>query len=343
MTTRNLLMTLGLLAGCLLQPLPGFADEVVMKNGDRITGSIVSKDDQVLVISTEYAGELKIVWANVVRLQSEKPVWVYLQDGTRMQGRLVTAPDGGVAVEAGDALKTGTIPVADVRWINPPAELSGEGVKMSGYANVGYASSAGNTDTEKWYLDAEAVARTRDNRYTLGGQSRRAEDAGVQTESNWLGYMKYDHFLSKRWYGYGNGNFEHDQFKDIRLRTTLGLGSGYQFFETERLNLSLEGGLSYVNTDFELQEDENYPAARMAVKYDQYLFSTSIQFFHNDEVYMDVEDTSNVFLRSQTGFRFPLVSRLNATLQYDYDWDNDPSPGRVKADKTLRATLGYAW
>jgi len=343
MKAPNFLVGSWLLAAVLLQPLAGLADEVVMKNGDRFTGSIVSKNEQTLVIRLDYAGEIKIDWASVVRVQTDNPVWVYLVDGTRMKGRLVTGQDGALTVDAGDVAKTGTIPVAQVRWINPPPELSGEGVKMSGRANVGYASSSGNTDTEKWYLDAEAVARTRDNRFTIGGESRSTEDSGEKTESNWLGYMKYDHFLSKKWYGYGNGNFEHDQFKDIRLRTTLGLGSGYQFYETPRLNLSLEGGLSYVNTDFELQEDENYPAARMAVKYDQFVFGTNIQFFHTDETYMDVEEPDNVFLRTQTGFRFPLVNRLNATLQYDYDYDNDPSPGSVKSDKTLRATLGYTW
>lgn len=343
MTMQKMLAMAGLLAAFLLHPLSGLADEVVMKNGDRISGSIVSKDDQVLVINTDYAGALKIVWSNVVSLRSEKPVWVYLQDGTRMQGRLVTAPDGGVAVEAGDALKTGTIPVADVRWINPPAELSGEGVVMSGHANMGYASSSGNTDTEKWYFDAEAVARTRDNRYTVGGKAAGAEDQGVETESNWLGYMKYDHFLRKQWYAYANGNFENDEFKDIRLRTTLGLGTGYQFYETPRLNLSVEGGASYVNTDFNDAEDEGYPAARVAVKYDQFLFSTNIQLFHTDEAYFDLRDSENMFVRTSTGLRFPLVSALNATLQYDYDWENDPAPGRASSDRTVRATLGYTW
>jgi hypothetical protein len=50
-----------------------------------------------------------------------------------------------------------------------------------------------------------------------------------------------------------------------------------------------------------------------------------------------------VFLRTSTGFRFPLVSRLNATVQYDYDWENQPAPGRVKDDQTVRATLGVTW
>lgn len=330
-----------LLALALLQPLSGLADEVVMKNGDRISGSIVSKDEQVLVIKTDYAGELKITWANVVRLQSDNPVWVYLQDGTRMKGRLVMGAQDELAVDAGNA--KAAIPVADVRWINPPPELSGEGVKMSGHANVGYASSSGNTDTEKWYLDAEAVARTRDNRYTLGAESRSTEDSGVKTESNWLGYMKYDHFITKKWYGYANGNFENDKFKDIRLRSTLGLGSGYQFLESPKTNLSLEGGLNYVDTDFYAGEDDDYPAARWALKFDHKLFNSELQFFHAHEVYVGINDTRKTFLRSQTGLRVPLYKNLNATAQYNLDWDNNPTDGRVKTDKTTMLTLGYSW
>ena len=327
----------------LSQAPAGWADEVVMANGDRISGKILAKDEQVLVVRTDYAGEVKIRWIDVVRLQSDEPVWVYLADGTRLNGRLVMGEDKTLAIDAGENMKSGTVPVAEVRFINPPPELSGEGVKLSGHANIGFSSSSGNTETEKWYVDAEAVARTRDNRYTLGVEAKRSEDNGLETESNWLGYMKYDHFLSKKWYAYANGNFENDEFKDIQLRTTLGVGSGYQFYETDRTNLSLEGGLSYVNTDFETQEDENYPAARWALKFDHYLFKTQIQFFHTDETYMNVQDTDNIFVRTQTGFRFPLVNRLNATLQYDYDWDNQPAPGLVKEDRTLRATLGYTW
>jgi putative salt-induced outer membrane protein YdiY len=322
---------------------PAWADEVTMANGDRITGKILGKDDQVLVVKTDYAGEVKIRWVDVAQLQSSEPVWIYLADGSKLRGRLQLAGDKALAIDAGENLKSGAIPVADVKYINPPSELSGEGVKLTGHANLGYSSSSGNTDTEKWYMDAEAVARTRDNRYTLGGKSARAEDRGVLTESSWLGYMKYDHFLGRKWYAYANGNFENDEFKDIRLRTTLGVGSGYQFLEDPRRNLSVEGGVSYVNTDFDVAEDDSYPAGRLAVKYDQFLFKTNIQFFHADETYVDLQDSENVFVRSSTGFRFPLVSRMNATLQYDFDWENQPAPGRVKDDRTVRATLGITW
>lgn len=332
-----------MLLGALALAGAALADEVQLANGDRLTGKIVMKDATTLVLRTDYAGEVKIRWADVVGVQTDEPVWVYLENGTRVQGRLVLDDQRRLVVDAGETMRTGAMGVDQVRYINPPPELSGEGVVLSGHANLGYASSSGNTDTEKWYIDAESVARTRDNRYTLGGKAARAEDQGVETESNWLGYMKYDHFLSKQWYAYANGNFENDEFKDIRLRTTLGIGSGYQFFESPRLNLALEGGASYVNTDFDEAEDESYPAARVAVKYDQFLFQTNIQLFHTNEAYFDLQESDNIFVRSSTGLRFPLVSRLNATLQYDYDWDNDPAEGRGKEDSTVRVTLGYTW
>ena len=124
------------------------------------------------------------------------------------------------------------------------------------------SASSGNTDAKKFYLDTEAVARTRDNRYTLGARGARTEDRGLETESNWIAYMKYDHFITRKWYGYTNADFQNEKFKDIQLRSTLGIGTGYQFIESKKTNLSLEGGLTYVHTDFIVAADDDYPAAR---------------------------------------------------------------------------------
>ncbi|CAN0515072.1 unnamed protein product, partial [Phaeothamnion confervicola] len=165
----------------------------------------------------------------------------------------------------------------------------------------GLSSSSGNTNTERYYMDAEVVARTRDNRYTLGGRGTRAKDSGIETESNWLAYMKYDHFLTKKWYAYANGDFQNDKFKDISLRNTLGVGSGYQFIESDKTNLSLEGGLTYVHTDFIVAPDDDYPAGRWAFKVDHRLFDTKIKAFHNHEAYVNLEDAKKMFVRSQTG------------------------------------------
>jgi putative salt-induced outer membrane protein YdiY len=319
------------------------ADEIVLANGDRLTGKVVRKEADTLVLNTTYAGDLVIKWADIRRITTDAPVKVYFEDGSKLIGTLHSEEDGSVIVTSDETLAGAPIPLAKLRFINPSAEISGEGVKLSGHINAGLASSSGNTVARRYFLDTEAVARTRDNRYTLGARAAHAEDNGLETESNWIGYLKYDDFFTKKWYAYANGNFENDKFKDIQLRSTLGIGSGYQFIESEKANLSLEGGLTYVSTDYIVATDDSYPAARWALKYDHQLFATKIQFFHAHEAYVGIEDPKKIFVRSQTGLRVPLLKSLNATAQYNVDWDNNPTAGRLKTDKTLLLTLGYIW
>ena len=203
---------------------PAMADEIVMANGDRLTGKIVRKESDTLVLATSYAGDVTVKWADIRRISADGPVAVYFEDGSKLSGTMRPTGDGMVIVTSGE-LTSAPTPLAELRFINPSAEVSGEGAKVTGHINAGLSSSSGNSQTTKIYLDTEGAIRSRDDRYTLGVRGARTDDRDVQSESNWLGYAKYDHFFTKKWYGYGNGDFEYDRFKDIRLRSTLGLGS----------------------------------------------------------------------------------------------------------------------
>ena len=328
---------------CSLYACAARADEIVLANGDRITGKILRKEEDTLVMSTAYAGDLTIRWADIRRITTDSPVRLYFQDGSKDTGMLRSEEDGSIVVTGAQTLPGAAMPLQKLRFINPSAEISGEGAKASGHVNAGLSASSGNSQARKLYIDTEGIVRTRDDRLTLGARGAHTEDRGQETESNWFGYLKYDHFLTKKWYAYANGDFENDRFKDIRLRSTLGVGSGHQFIETENTNLSLEGGLTYVHTHFIVAPDDGYPAARWALKFDHLLFDTRYQFFHTHEAYVALDDTSKMFVRSQTGLRIPLIEKLNATAQYNVDWDNMPTPGRARTDRALLLTLGYTW
>jgi len=345
MSERNhLAATLSMWAAfCVLAATGAFADEIVLANGDRLTGKVVRKETNALVLNTAYAGDLNIRWTDIRRITTDAPQTVYLADGNKVTGTMRSEEDGSFVMTSGDTLTSAPIPMKNLIFINRSAEVSGEGVKITGHINAGLSSTTGNTQAKKYYLDTEGIARTRDNRFTLGARAAYTEDHDLETESNWIGYLKYDHFITRKWYGYANGDFENDKFKDIRLRSTLGLGSGYQFFESETTNLSLEGGLTYVNTDYLVAEDDDYPAVRWALKFDHTLFKSGLQFFHAHEAYVGIEDVEKAFVRSQTGLRLPLYKNLNTTVQYNVDWDNNPTEGRVRTDKALMLTLGYTW
>lgn len=56
------------------------ADEVIMRNGDRISGDVVRQDNGQLQLDTDYAGTISIDWEKVHAVHLDGPVPVLLDD-----------------------------------------------------------------------------------------------------------------------------------------------------------------------------------------------------------------------------------------------------------------------
>jgi len=319
------------------------ADEIRLKNGDRISGKIISMEEGKLLLRTGYAGELSVKWSEISTLKTDDQIKVILSDETALQGTTNPSEEGKMKLKMGKIVETVSFNLADVKSINPKPKAIEPTVKLKGHLNAGLTTTKGNTETETHHLDGEFVARTAKNRYTLGAEIDRADEEGKKTVNNALGYMKYDHFLTKKFYLYSNALLEKDEFKDLNLRTALGIGAGYQFLETPLTNLSAEAGITYINEDYDTGSDKSYPAGRWSVNFDRYLFEKNVQLFHFHEGFMGLEDTDDLFIRSRTGIRIPIYKNFNATAQYNYDWDKNPSAGRKKTDEMVLLTLGYQW
>jgi putative salt-induced outer membrane protein YdiY len=313
------------------------ADEVFLKNGNHLSGRIVSMGEGKLVLETEFAGRLTIDWAHVERLSGNAPLTVVLADGSTLRG----IPEPG---EAPGRLTLGSAPgpveLQLVTAINPQEEPP---VKFSGRINVGLNKASGNTDKESGHLDAEVSARTINHRLTVGGAYNRASDNNRKSEDNASGYSHYDYFLTKKLYLYLNGTAEMDKFRDINLRTTVGPGVGYQFFEGELMNFSLEAGPSYVRTDYDQADDSDSASGRWSVKFDRFFFEKLVQYYFTNEGFISASDTSDVFMFTRTGLRFPIRGGLFFNAGFEWDWDNTPAEGTDKSDYRYILSIGYGF
>jgi putative salt-induced outer membrane protein YdiY len=325
----------------LLPASPALADTVLLDNGDRLTGKVKNIAAGKLVIETRYAGEVKVDLAAVRSLETDQDATVILKDYSRLIGRLA-ADQGALRVIEGDGGPVRTVDPGRVARVEQGRRPQPSWT-YTGYVNIGASDSSGNTETTRAYGDAELVARKARNRVTLGGRGAYASDDDEETENNVLAYGKYDRFLSEKWYAYANASAEHDPFRDIKLRSTLGVGSGYQVFDTPRTNFSVEGGLDYVTTDFYDEEDTDFPAAKLGLRFDYWVWEQVMQFFHRSDSYASLDDIRNSFVRTQTGLRFPLKDRFSVQLQLNLDWEGDPAPGRESTDRTVTLSLGYNW
>jgi len=307
-----------LVVAAALHAIPCAADQVQLKNGDRLTGTVTTLDAGTLAVKTAH-GDLKIAWPEVTALTIDEPILVKTADGQE------TRHNGGVI----DIATT-------VGLARPEPPLT-----WTGGANAGFLATGGNTDVNTLRLDADAVARASANRYTFNAIVNRSEDTGRETARNASFTGRYDRFINKRLYFNANSIFTNDRFKDLDLRTALGAGVGYQVLETAMAKLNVEGGLGWVNENFGEAIDDSYTALREGARLDVLLVTDRVTLFHQHDGYFGVTGDDNLFFKMQNGVRLSLVAGFVTTAQIDLDYDRSPAPGRDSTDQTFALTFGY--
>src|SRR5438552_653968 len=80
---------------CLLFVHAAFADQITLKNGDRLSGAIVKNDGKNLTMKSELAGEVSVAWTAITAVSAPGPLHVGLKDGKTVVGAISTQPDSG--------------------------------------------------------------------------------------------------------------------------------------------------------------------------------------------------------------------------------------------------------
>jgi putative salt-induced outer membrane protein YdiY len=323
----------------LLVLCPGaLADEVTMANGDVISGEIVGLEEGKLTVTTSYNEALEIAWESIRRIRSEAPVELVLSDGTRLKGTLEVTDAGvlQVVTESAGAVAVGEM--ALVTDINPPEVPA---VTYTGNVEAGASYLTGNTETTSANLSGLFVARSKRQRFTLRGRWYYAENDNEVSAREAGGSAKYDFFVMEKLYLYANALFDYNPFKDLDLRSTIGGGLGYQFFEDDRKKLGTELGISYVDENFRTAPDNAYAGGRWSITFDYQIIPDQVAFFHYQEGYFSLEDFEDMNLRSEQGLRFTVLKDFYTSFQANVTYDNLPSPGFEKTDTALIFGLGY--
>jgi hypothetical protein len=332
-----------LLVGLAILAAPLHADELRLRNGDRITGTVLRKSGDSVRVRTAYAGEINVRWDEVesiattesVRLQAQgenEVVRVHLRPGADGEATIEPAIDGRVS-----------LPLAQIAYLNPQPNESGEGTVYKGRINVSANATSGNQDSSRLYgeLDFSGAAKT--SRFSISLRADDQENDGVVSARRWRASGDRDRFIARNRFLYGRTSFEHDRFADVQLRSAVGAGHGWQLIDNSDTSLSLRTGLDYVVIDRIDAADENFPALGLGVKFRHRLFGRRVEVFHEQDGYWNLENTDDLALISRTGLRLPILPGLYTTTQVNLHLDNDPPPQREALDVMLLFGVGYEW
>ena len=125
------------------------ADEIRLKNGDKLSGQVVRMEEEKLVLKTTYAGEITIAWEEVASVMADGPVKVVLKDETALEGNTASIEDGKMKLDTGKLESPASFSLADVKAINPKPVKP---VKITARVNASVINQRGNTIKCLFYI-----------------------------------------------------------------------------------------------------------------------------------------------------------------------------------------------
>ncbi|MBA3614366.1 MAG: DUF481 domain-containing protein [Nitrospirales bacterium] len=309
-------------------------DEITLKNGMHLIGTIASMEEKTLTIKTAYAGAISVQWDEVEQLQSRTPLSVQVfeeknesdgDDFLKTSRTTVTALGG-----------SGGIPPARVKTINIPD------LRYKGNFDLGGNRTKGNTDTTAVNASTDNTVWTERHRGLLNGKYAFASADGQNTAKNARGTLGYDYFFTKRLFANSYEFLEYDKFQGLDLRSTTGLGLGYQFFDTPSHSLSGSIGPAFVYEKFQETGTTKTATGAWAVDWSYELISDRVRMYHRQKGFRDLGVGGSTALRltAEQGARIEVYGNLYLKVAFEYRYNSDPEPGKNKSDEAFIWALG---
>ena len=236
-----------------------FADQITLKNGDHLTGTVVKSDGKTLVLHTEFGGDVTVQFAAITEITTDKPLHVALKNGQTVVGAIKTsggnlevAPASGAPVETPKenvvAIRNDADQLAYEKALHPGL-LEG----WNGGANVGFSLTRGNSQTENLSLAFNAARATKNDKLSMytnavyGTNQLATPSTTANTEA---GGIRYDRNINPRMFGFVGADFMSNALQDLNLRSVGSVGLGYHAIKSERATLDFLAGGNFT--------DENY-------------------------------------------------------------------------------------
>jgi len=341
-----------LLAAAVLLPARVSADQVVMKNGDRLTGTIVKLDEKNnLILQTDYADEVKLQWAAVDAITSTQNLHLTLKDGQTIVG-VVNTSDGTVRLrtkETGEVTASKDSIVA-IRSDKEEAAYQAELDRLqhphlldfwSGFVDLGLSLTRGNSDTLNFSLGGKAARTTARDKISVYANSIWAKQntagTSVTTARDTIGGVRGDLNLNARVFAFGFADFENNLLQKLNLRNVLGGGAGYHLWKSDRAAFDLSGGADYQQGYF-IGGISQKSAEIVAGEELAYKFSSRSQFDEKVYFFPDLSQTGQYRMTFDATNATKLSNWLNWQITFGDRLVSNPPVAGVKKNDLLLTT-----
>ena len=310
------------------------ASVLVLKNGDRITGSIKRIWDGEISIEPDYSDEFTVDLPVVDHIISEQDFEVELRDGREVLARFSGLDDEGrqVVTVGGETI---SIVLADIFELDEPEK------EFDWESNVTLATTfnSGNTTTSSSQFKADSMIQVPSHRHFVEFSTSHESTDDVTTKEQSLVRYNYNWFFNEPWFVSAQTSYERDPIIELENRIIASIGIGRDIWNTPRRTLSLQLGAGGQTEDIGGVTTDS-SVATWTLRYRQGLLNDDLELFHNHTITSNIGGRTNTSYKTSTGVRYEITDLLYANLTFDYDYETDPAPGIGSEDSTLMIGIG---
>ncbi len=331
------------------------ADQIVLKDGDRITGAIVKKDSGTLTVESKNFGLVTLKWEDVDTIRTDQPVHVELPGERTVKANLETR-DGRIAIDAPGAARS--LSAAEIVALrNDKEQAAHERLLRPGWldlwtvtGSLNLAGTRGNAATSTLTTPVNFLRVSNSSRTTAYFNAIRSRatvnNVSTETAKAIRGGWGYGRNLARRVLINTFNDYEYDEFQSLDLRVVLGGGLGYELWRGEPGRFAIVAGGAWNRERFS-------PATRAAFTRNSaeaywgndfnYKINTRTSLTQGFRMFNNLSDTGEFRVNFDIGAATQLTKWLAWNISLSDRYLSNPVAGRKNNDLLYSTGLGFTF
>ena len=344
---RPILVWFVLLNVCWAQPVT-----LLLRNGDRISGEMVSLDANNVTITNGLMGRIIIPFSQVANVQRKSgstepllpaavapPATNAPPPAPAAQATPTNQPPAQVAAPA-PAPKPAAAAAAKPP-VQPPPVKPKPPKHWNLTVDLGTDLEFSQTRRELFYGHVKWTYGKDRLRGIVDYLANYGKNGGIVSANDMTGSVRVEEDLNKfkRVFFFDAAGAGYNEIRKIDLSYDDSLGMGYKLVTLTNLIVSGDVGANYQKQHFSDGTSKDYEAVRLGEQM-TWKISRKLVWDQKFEFYSRVSGIGDYRLRLESNLRYLLSNNLNLNFTTIDQFDTQPAPGITRNDLLLRATVG---
>ena len=350
-----------LLLGTILTAVSASASVVILKNGERVTGTWVNVQGGNLTFTSDTLGQLTIPVGKIKSFAPSKRAVIVRTDHSIVRGQIKLLPSGSWQVNENGRVQV--VPASRVNIIMPESQYTSliehtaaPWQDWKGGASLGYSLNRGDQQSNVLSFNVGATRERPETpifmrhfrtTYNLVMLFSKVTQNGSTISSNTLTTnLREDYLFAPNDFVFASAELDHIQPSGVYLRQIYGGGFGRDLIHSSRTTFSVLGGITFVNQKLYTVPPSTAPAPP-ASQYAELLLGENltmavtkrIALTHFLNFYPNLTNTGQYLFNTTTGLAMKLTSRITANANFVDNYLSNPVSGSHKNNVAI--TLGF--